>query len=55
MIDGELWLEDDQMPSCDRCMNGDHPGCVDLMWSEKYGTFACGCENPAHCDEEGGA
>jgi len=47
----EIWDSDDQMPSCGRCMAGDHAACEDVLWSEKYGLFGCGCSNPA-CDEE---
>lgn len=44
----ELWEIDDQAPSCVNCLNGDHIGCLDFVWSEKYGLIKCGCRNPKH-------
>jgi hypothetical protein len=44
----ELWDSDDPMPSCEPCMNGEHDECLDLLFSEKYGMYACGCTNEYH-------
>lgn len=45
----DLW-EEDQMPSCEPCMDGKHKKCLDLLFSDKYGIFACGCDNKMHED-----
>jgi len=47
----KLWLGDDLMPSCDECMSGHHNKCLDLLWLEEYGLFACGCENSFHTNQ----
>jgi len=44
----ELWMGDDQMPSCNPCLDGQHDKCLDLIFNDKYGTFACGCGNAVH-------
>ena len=43
-----LWLDDDPMPSCDPCMDGQHDECPDLITTAPYGVHACGCTNHAH-------
>lgn len=43
-----LWEDDEQMPSCEACMDGEHNDCADLLFSDKYGLFACGCTNQMH-------
>lgn len=48
----ELWEGDDQMPSCQTCLDGDHARCQDLLWDDRYGMHACGCRNEAH-EEDG--
>lgn len=44
----DIWMGDDPLPSCYMCMDGNHKECLDLLWSDKYGLYACGCENPFH-------
>jgi hypothetical protein len=44
---GDLWMDDDQMPACDPCLDGRHRECVEFMTTPPYGVHACGCENKA--------
>jgi hypothetical protein len=32
------------MPTCASCLDGHHSECPDLMWSDTFGLYACGCE-----------
>lgn len=32
------------MPTCPSCLDGRHATCPDLMWSDTFGLYACGCE-----------
>lgn len=47
-----LWLEDDQMRSCEHCLAGEHDACLDLIRTPPYGAHACGCRNTIHEEDD---